>query len=34
MVVFCEGDSSMAVLEGILESRREDWVRNGVDGGR
>ena len=33
MVISCEGDSSMAGLDGILESRQEDLVRNRVDGG-
>lgn len=32
-IVFCEGDSSKAGLDGIVESREEDWVRNRLDGG-
>ena len=31
MVIFCEGDSSMVGLDGLLESR-EDWVCNRMDG--
>ena len=34
MVYFREGDSSMAGLDGIVESMVENWIRNRVDGGR
>ena len=34
MVCFREGDSSMAGLDGIVESMVEIWVRYRVDGGR